>query len=132
MDLAKTLIEVSTAKKFDFSTYKDVYTQKLAKLIDAKVAGEEIVAPPVHEHAQMINLMDALRASLAQAEPEQSEEQKPPNKMAPSKNPGPARGRPLEPREAVCPRHRHAQPITPSVAMASSRRVASSGVGLAR
>ena len=50
--LAKTLIEASTAKKLDFGKYNDVYTAKLKQLIEAKVAGKEIVAPPVHEHAQ--------------------------------------------------------------------------------
>jgi DNA end-binding protein Ku len=88
MQLAKTLIEASTAKKFDFTKYKDVYTQKLTQLIEAKVAGKEIVAPPVHEHAQIINLMDALRQSVAQtqktgaAEAPAQAETKPPKKMA--------------------------------------------------
>lgn len=84
LKLAKTLIAVSTPKKFDFAAYKDVYTEKLTKLIEAKVAGEEIVAPPVHEQAQIINLMDALKASVAQAQVHEAEA-KPPKKMAPSK-----------------------------------------------
>jgi len=86
LKLAKTLIEASTAKKFDFSKYKDVYTEKLTKLIEAKVAGEEIVAPPVHEQAQIINLMDALRQSVAKVQKESPEPAagKPPKKMAPS------------------------------------------------
>jgi hypothetical protein len=46
----------------------------------AKVAGQEIVAQPVHEPAPIINLMDALKASLAKAQAEQP----PPKKMAPS------------------------------------------------
>lgn len=66
--LAKTLIEASTSDKFDFSTYKDQYTQRLAELIEAKVAGKEIVAPPMEdEQEHVINLMDALRRSVAQA-----------------------------------------------------------------
>jgi DNA end-binding protein Ku len=84
MKLAKTLIEASTPKKFDFSKYKDVYTDKLTQLIEAKVAGKEIVAPPAHEHAQIINLMDALKQSVAKAQKEVPEEKatKPPKKMA--------------------------------------------------
>lgn len=85
LKLAKTLIAVSTPKKFDFATYKDMYTEKLTKLIEAKVAGEEIVAPPVHEQAQIINLMDALKASVAQAQAPEAAEAKPPKKMAASK-----------------------------------------------
>lgn len=86
MKLVKTLIEASTAKKFDVGAYKDEYTTKLTQLIEAKIAGKEIVAPPAHEHAQIINLMDALRQSVAQAQeanPEKAEA-KPGKKMAPS------------------------------------------------
>jgi DNA end-binding protein Ku len=85
MKLAKTLIDASTAKKFDFAKYKDVYTEKLTRLIEAKVAGEEIVTPPAEQHAQVINLMDALRQSVEKLKPaEPKAEVKPPRKMAPS------------------------------------------------
>jgi DNA end-binding protein Ku len=83
LKLAKTLIGAITPKKFDFAAYKDVYTEKLTKLIEAKVAGEEIVTPPVHEQAQIINLMDALRASVSQVQ--KKEPAKPPKKMAPNR-----------------------------------------------
>jgi DNA end-binding protein Ku len=66
--LAKTLIEASTTDTFDFSTYQDEYTTRLTELIEAKVAGKEIVAPPAaDEQEHVINLMDALRRSVAQA-----------------------------------------------------------------
>jgi DNA end-binding protein Ku len=85
LKLAKTLISMSTPKKFDFSAYKDVYTEKLTQLIEAKVAGKEIVAPPAEEHAQIINLMDALKASVANAQQKEPKTAKPPKKMAASK-----------------------------------------------
>jgi DNA end-binding protein Ku len=86
LKLAKTLIAVSTPKKFDFSAYKDVYTEKLTQLIEAKVAGKEIVAPPVQEEAQIINLMEALKASVAKAQVEEpAAGTKPPKKIAASK-----------------------------------------------
>jgi DNA end-binding protein Ku len=85
LELTKRVMALSTPKKFDFSTYHDVYTEKLTKLIEAKVAGEEIAAPPSQEPARIINLMDALRASLANAEQTQPQEAKPEKKMAPSK-----------------------------------------------
>jgi non-homologous end joining protein Ku len=37
LDLTKRVIELSTPKRFDLSAYKDVYTEKLTKLIEAKV-----------------------------------------------------------------------------------------------
>ncbi len=86
--LAKTLVETATAKKFDYSEYKDLYTERLTKLIEAKVAGEEIVTPPAHEEAQVINLMDALRQSVERMKGTGAAEKaaaKPPKRMAPSK-----------------------------------------------
>jgi len=86
LKLAKMLIDASTPKKFDFAKYQDTYTTKLTQLIEAKVAGQEIVAPPVHEQAQIINLMDALKQSVAKAQQETpaEKEAKPPKKLAPS------------------------------------------------
>jgi DNA end-binding protein Ku len=86
-ELADTLVAGSTAKQFDFSTYKDRYTEKLTELIDAKVAGKEIVAPPPREEARVINLMDALRESVTKLQPAAATEAdaKPPRKMAPSR-----------------------------------------------
>jgi len=89
LKLAKTLIDASTAKKLDFAKYKDLYTQKLTQLIEAKVAGKEIVAAPVHEQAHIINLMDALRQSVAQVQKSApvAASGKPPKKMAASRKP---------------------------------------------
>jgi DNA end-binding protein Ku len=84
--LVKTLIGAATTKDFDYAKYKDVYTEKLTKLVEAKVAGQEIVAQPPVEQAQVINLMDALRQSVAKLTggKEAGAEAKPPRKMAPS------------------------------------------------
>jgi DNA end-binding protein Ku len=90
LDLTKTLIRASTAADFDFAAYKDVYTEKLTKVIEAKVAGEEIVAQPVKEEGHIINLMDALRASVAKVHEKGTEAGKPAKKMAPSKGKEPA------------------------------------------
>ena len=49
----------------DLSTYHDEYVEGLQKVIEAKVAGQEIVAPATTESVpQVVNLMDALRKSL--------------------------------------------------------------------
>ncbi len=64
LQLAKTLVSAST-RDFDPGRYHDLYTQKLHQLIEAKVAGKEIVAPPAAEGPQVINLMEALRQSVA-------------------------------------------------------------------
>ena len=85
LQLTKSLIEASTPKKLDLAKYHDHYTEKLTQLVEKKVAGQEVVAPPVHEHAQVINLMDALKESLAKAQKKQPEAAaQPPKKMAAS------------------------------------------------
>jgi DNA end-binding protein Ku len=48
----------------DLSHYKDEYQEGLKRIIDAKIAGEEIVAPSVEAPARVVNLMDALKKSL--------------------------------------------------------------------
>jgi DNA end-binding protein Ku len=89
LKLAKTLIDASTSKKLDYAKYKDIYTDKLTQLIEAKVAGKEIVAAPVHEHAHIINLMDALRQSVEKVQKSApvAAGAKPPKKMAASRKP---------------------------------------------
>jgi DNA end-binding protein Ku len=66
--LAQQLIEASTDENFDFSKYEDQHTAELRNLIEAKVKGKEIVAPPAEseEEVPIINLMDALRKSVQQ------------------------------------------------------------------
>jgi DNA end-binding protein Ku len=50
----------------DLTTYTDEYQQGLRAIIDAKVAGEEVVAPKAEEAPKVIDLMEALRRSLDQ------------------------------------------------------------------
>jgi non-homologous end joining protein Ku len=45
--MARKLIEASAAK---MAAYPDMYTKRLTELVEAKVAGKEIVAPPAVEH----------------------------------------------------------------------------------
>jgi len=80
--LVEMLLKAHTATDFDIDQFKDAYTEKLTALIEAKVAGKEIVAPPPEEHPQVINLMEALKQSIAQVEGETPTEPKPPKKMA--------------------------------------------------
>jgi DNA end-binding protein Ku len=48
----------------DFSDYRDDYQEGLREIIDARIAGREIVAPDVQEPPKVVNLMEALRRSL--------------------------------------------------------------------
>ena len=48
----------------DLASYTDEYRAGLQKIIDAKIAGQEVVAPAQESPAKVVNLMDALRKSL--------------------------------------------------------------------
>ena len=67
LELTKKLIEATAKDGFDISEYRNVYHDKLKQLIEAKIEGKEIVAPPEDAPQEVINLMDALKASVAQA-----------------------------------------------------------------
>ena len=83
MQLAKSLTDSLVVRDFDISAYKDDYTEKLTQLIEAKVAGKQIVEPPAEEPAQVINLMEALQQSLAAAKTKPAASGKPPKLTAP-------------------------------------------------
>jgi len=63
MKLAKQVIATFDAE-LNLKDYKDEYTEGLREIIDAKIAGEDIVAPEVQEPPKVVDLMEALRRSL--------------------------------------------------------------------
>jgi DNA end-binding protein Ku len=66
VDLAVQLIGQLSSETFAPEKYQDEYRQRALELIEQKVAGQEIVAAPAKApRAQIIDLMDALKASLA-------------------------------------------------------------------
>jgi DNA end-binding protein Ku len=63
MKLAKQVISTFDGE-LNLKDYKDEYKEGLRQIIDAKIAGEEIVAPEVQEPPKVVDLMEALRRSL--------------------------------------------------------------------
>lgn len=68
LTMAKTLIG-SMDRAFDPAAYKDEYQERLRELIAKKIAGQEIVAPVAEKQNNVIDLMDALKASIEQSAP---------------------------------------------------------------
>ena len=64
VELANMLVE-SLAAPFEPEKYKDSYRENLQSLIDAKINGQQVVAPPSVEPAKVIDIMEALKQSLA-------------------------------------------------------------------
>jgi DNA end-binding protein Ku len=68
VDMAQAYIETMTSS-FDPSEYTDEYAAALRAVVDAKVAGRQIVSPETAPQpaAEVVDLMEALRQSVARA-----------------------------------------------------------------
>lgn len=92
--LAVQLIEQTRSGEFRPQDYKDEVKERVQELIQRKVEGEEIVAAAEPEpEAKIIDIMDALKASLAKkkgaaAEAGDDEEERKPPKRAKAKSAG--------------------------------------------
>src|SRR6202048_4963923 len=79
--LATQLIESLTAK-FEPEKYKDQYQESMKALIEAKQAGQEVAQVPHAKMAPVIDLMEALKKSIA--EKEKPTDKKPPVRAVPA------------------------------------------------
>ena len=89
--LATSLVE-ALAGEFEPEKYKDTYRENLLQMIEAKKQGHEVVATPEPQQAKVVDILEALKASLAMAkkpaasattaEPAAAEEQRPARKRA--------------------------------------------------
>lgn len=87
LELAKQIIDQIAADRFEPAAYEDEVRKQTLELIEKKVAGLEITAAPVEApKAQIIDLMAALKASLAAA-------------PQPRSAPGRPRSAPVRPRQ---------------------------------
>jgi DNA end-binding protein Ku len=87
LKLAQQLIEQQASDTFDPASYNDDVRARIEAAVQKKVEGQEItMAEPAPAGAQVIDLMEALRASLEKKpaakarEPQQAEARKPPKK----------------------------------------------------
>jgi len=66
VEMARKLVEQLSAKEFHPERYEDEYRDRLQEVVRRKVEGHEVTAAtPEKPRAQVIDLMDALKASLA-------------------------------------------------------------------
>jgi DNA end-binding protein Ku len=83
IQMAKTLIDNLT-QDFDPSAFTDEYREKLLEIVEKKVAGEEIEVIPEAAEPKVVDLMEALRASV-EASKEKTARSKSTRKAAPRK-----------------------------------------------
>jgi DNA end-binding protein Ku len=68
LEMAKTLTGAMAAREFDVTAYQDKYKENVRRLVESKVQGKEVIAPPPEEApGVVINLMEALQKSVAAA-----------------------------------------------------------------
>jgi len=64
LEMAERLVD-SLTTAFEPGRYHDTHREKVLALVEKKAAGEEVVLPPEVAPARVVNLADALAASLA-------------------------------------------------------------------
>jgi DNA end-binding protein Ku len=70
MKLTETLVDASIIEELDFASYENTYVNQMRELIEAKVASQELVTAPNQEEPKILNLMEALKQSVANAQGE--------------------------------------------------------------
>lgn len=98
-ELAERLIDQLSTDEFRTTTYHDEYADRVRAAVDQKVAGQQIVVSAEAPRAQIIDLFEALKKSIAEAkkpgapakakaEEEEAAAPKPVKKAEPGKTPG--------------------------------------------
>jgi len=97
LKLAKQLIDAQSNEKFDPTQYKDEVSARIEAAIAKKVEGQEITLAEAPQTAQVIDLMEALRASLDRKPPKKGasapkadDARKPAKRAAAAPHPAPA------------------------------------------
>lgn len=67
--MARQLLE-AYARPLDLDAFEDGYRKRFLEIVEAKSKGEELVTPPAVEPRRVVDLMDALKSSLARIEGE--------------------------------------------------------------
>ena len=88
LEMAQTLIENLTAD-WDPTEFKDEYREALLRSVEAKINGEEIEIVEPEPTAKVVDLMEALKASVAAAKKEPKAEPAPKKKTAAKKKAAP-------------------------------------------
>jgi len=82
LGLAKQIIQQIAAETFTPEKYKDEVTERMMELINKKVEGQEITVAPEAPAGKVIDLMEALKASLGMS---RGDERKPAMAAAPER-----------------------------------------------
>jgi DNA end-binding protein Ku len=84
-EMARQLIEQLSAERFDASRFRDEFRARVMEAVEQKVAGHEITTSPEAPQAKVIDLFEALKASVEQSQGDKKRKLKPPKKAAAKK-----------------------------------------------
>ena len=65
---ATSLVATSSEDDLQLGRYRDLDTERLSALIEAKIEGHAVATAPAEPEREVINLFEALRRSVAEAE----------------------------------------------------------------
>jgi len=93
-ELAEKLIDQLTSDAFEADKYHDTYSDRVRAAVDQKAQGQEITLAPEAPKAQIIDLFDALKRTLATAPSPPPSVLKPPKKAQAGESEGAEPGQP--------------------------------------
>jgi DNA end-binding protein Ku len=86
VDMARQLIEQLSVKRFEPEKFEDEFRARVLAAVEQKIAGHEITTTPEAPKAKVIDLFEALKASVEQSEAASKRKLKPPKKAAAKKS----------------------------------------------
>lgn len=86
LEMAKTLVG-TMSRPFEPELYQDEYQKRLREIIEKKISGQEIAVPAGRQEDNVIDIMEALRASIEQSKKGENGKAKEKGKKAGKKAP---------------------------------------------
>lgn len=84
-EMARQLIEQLSAERFDASKFRDEFRARVMEAVEQKVAGHELTTSREAPQAKVIDLFEALKASVEQSQGAKKRKLKPPKKATAKK-----------------------------------------------
>lgn len=85
IEMARQLIEQLSVKRFEPEKFEDEFRARVMEAVEEKIAGHEITTTPEAPKAKVIDLFEALKASVEESEAKKKRKLKPPKKAAAKK-----------------------------------------------
>jgi DNA end-binding protein Ku len=82
IEMARQLIEQLSVERFESGKFRDEFRARVLEAVEQKVAGHEITTAPEAPRAKVIDLFEALKASIEQSQATPKRQLKPPKRAA--------------------------------------------------